>query len=60
VRDAERVDLAVEGSAMPLTCRPMPRAAALRSRERIAHLRDKGAVEIKTLVVVPAILTASE
>lgn len=31
VGDAELVDVAVEGSAMPLTCRPMPRAAELRS-----------------------------
>ena len=31
VGDAELVDVAVEGLAMPLTCRPMPSAAELRS-----------------------------
>jgi hypothetical protein len=36
VRDAELVDMAIKVSAMPLTCRPMPRAAELRFRGSVS------------------------
>jgi hypothetical protein len=42
----------LKGSAMPLTCRPMPSAAELIfDGQRIAHLRDTRAVQIEALVV---------
>lgn len=41
----------LKGSAMPLTCRPMPRAAAYIDGQRVAHPRDAGAVEIEALLV---------
>jgi hypothetical protein len=47
----------LKGSAMPLTCRPIPRGAELRSMG-IAHLRDARTVEIETLVGRAGVLVA--
>jgi hypothetical protein len=46
----------LKGSAMPLTCRPMPRGRVEIDGQRIAHLRDPGAVQMETLVVGARIL----
>jgi hypothetical protein len=45
----------LKASAMPLTCRPMPRAAEI-DGEGIAHLRDARAVEVEALVVRAGVL----